>query len=66
MQNQDDDTTKEIVRDAKTTADEAEETLDEAGDKIKVGAKAVGNNLKDLDRDLDTEYDKEKINEDLT
>ena len=53
-------------RDAKTTADEAEETLDEAGDKIKVGAKAVGNKLKDLDRDLDTEYDKEKINEDLT
>ena len=49
-------------RDAKTTADEAEETLDESGDKIKVGAKAVGNKLKDLDRDLDTEYDKEKIN----
>jgi len=54
------------VRDAKTTADEAEETLDESGDKIKVGAKAVGNKLKDLDRDLDTEYDKEKINKDLT
>ena len=53
-------------RDAKTTADEAEETLDEAGDKIKAGAKAVGNKLKDPDRDLDTEYDKEKINEDLT
>jgi len=41
MQNYDDDTTKEIERDAKTTADEAKETLDEAGDKIKAGAKAV-------------------------
>ena len=66
MQNYDDDMTKEIERDAKTTADEAKETLDEAGDKIKAEAIVVGNNLKDPDRDLDTEYDKEKINEDLT
>jgi len=66
MQNYDDDTTKEIERDAKTTADEAKETLDEAGDKIKAEAIAVGNNLKDPDRDLDTEYDKEKIKKDFT
>ena len=66
MQNYDDDMTKEIERDAKTTADEAKKTHDEAGDKIKAGAKAVGNKLEDPDRDLDTEYDKEKINEDLT
>lgn len=66
MQNYDDDTTKEIERDAKTTADEAKETLDEAGDKIKAEAIAVGNNLKDPDRDLDTEYDEEKIKEDFT
>ena len=66
MQNYDDDMTKEIERDAKTTTDEAKETLDEAGDKIKAGAKAAGNKLKDPDRDLDTEYDKEKIKEDLT
>ena len=66
MQNYDDDTTKEIERDAKTTADEAKETLDEAGDKIKAGAKAVWDNLKHPDRDLDTEYDEEKIKEDFT
>ena len=66
MQNYDDDMTKEIERDAKTTADEAKETLDEAGDKIKVEAIVVGNNLKDPDRDLDTEYDKEKIKKDFT
>lgn len=48
-------------RDAKTTSDETIETLDEVGDKIKAGAKAVGNNIKDLDRDLDTEYDNEKL-----
>ena len=66
MQNYDDDMTKEIERDAKTTADEAKETLDEAGDKIKAEAIVVGNNLKDPDRDLDTEYDKEKIKEDFT
>ena len=53
-------------RDAKTTADEAKETLDEAGDKIKAEAIVVGNNLKDPDRDLDTEYDKEKIKKDFT
>jgi hypothetical protein len=66
MQNYDDDMTKEIERDAKTTADEAKETLDEAGDKIKAEAIVVGNNLKDPDRDLDTEYDKEKIKKDFT
>jgi hypothetical protein len=66
MQNYDDDMTKEIERDAKTTADEAKETLDEAGEKIKAEAIVVGNNLKDPDRDLDTEYDKEKIKKDFT
>ena len=66
MQNYDDDMTKEIERDAKTTTDEAKETLDEAGDKIKAEAIVVGNNLKDPDRDLDTEYDKEKIKKDFT
>ena len=52
-------------RDAKTTADEPKESLDEAGDKIKAEAIVVGNNLKDPDRDLDTEYDKEKIKKDF-
>ena len=34
-----------------------------AGDKIKAGAKAVANKIKDPDRDLGTEYDKEKVKE---
>jgi len=34
-----------------------------AVDKIKAGAKAVGNKIKDPDRDLGTEYEKEKIKE---
>ena len=34
-----------------------------AGDKIKAGAKAVANKIKDPDKDLGTEYDKEKVKE---
>lgn len=37
--------------------------LEDAGDKIKAGAKAVGNKIKDPDKDLGTEYDKEKFKE---
>lgn len=39
--------------------------LDEAGDKIKAGAKAVANKLDDTDKDTETEYRKEKLKEDL-
>jgi hypothetical protein len=42
---------------------DAERDLEDAGDKIKAGAKAVGNKIKDSDRDLGTEYDKEKFKE---
>jgi hypothetical protein len=42
---------------------ETERDLEDAGDKIKAGAKAVGNKIKDPDKDLGTEYDKEKIKE---
>jgi hypothetical protein len=42
---------------------EAERDLEDAGDKIKAGAKAVGNKIKDPDRDLGTEYEAEKIEE---
>ncbi len=45
--------------------DDTGEELENAGDKIKAGAKAVGNKLADPDRDLDTEYQKEKIKEKL-
>jgi len=42
---------------------DAERNLEDAGDKIKAGAKAVANKIKDPDRDLGTEYNKEKIKE---
>lgn len=65
MQNYDDDATKEIER-CQNNFWWGKETLDEVGDKIKAGTKTVGNKIKDLDRDLDTEYDNEKLKEDLT
>jgi hypothetical protein len=34
-----------------------------AGDKIKAGVKAVGKKIQDPDRDLGTEYEKEKVKE---
>ena len=34
-----------------------------AGDKIKAGLKAVGKKIQDPDRDLETEYEKEKTKE---
>jgi len=40
---------------------EAERDLEDASDKVQSGAKAVANKLSDPDRDLDTEYQKEKI-----
>ncbi|CAN5802889.1 hypothetical protein BH23THE1_BH23THE1_23870 [soil metagenome] len=40
--------------------DESESVLDEAVDKAKAGTKAVINKVKDTDKDLDTEYNKEK------
>jgi hypothetical protein len=42
---------------------ETERGLEDVGDKIKAGAKAVGNKIKDPDKDLGTEYDKEKLKE---
>jgi hypothetical protein len=40
-----------------------EDSLDEAGDKIKAGAKAMANKIDDPDRDMGTEYNKEKLKE---
>jgi len=45
---------------------ETGQDLEDAGDKIKAGAKAVANKVKDPDKDLDTEYEKEKIKEKFT
>ena len=40
--------------------DESESILDEAVDKVKAGTKAVVNKVKDTDKDLGKEYNKEK------
>jgi hypothetical protein len=45
------------------TKGETEQALENIGDKVKAGAKALGKKIEDPDRDLGTEYDKEKINE---
>jgi hypothetical protein len=44
---------------------DAERDVEDAGDKLKAGAKAVASKIKNPDRDLGTEYDKEKIKEEL-
>ena len=44
---------------------EAERDMEDAADKVKAGAKAVGSKLSDPDRDLETEYQKEKFKEKL-
>ena len=40
--------------------DESESILDEAVDKVQAGTKAVVNKVKDTDKDLGEEYNKEK------
>ncbi len=40
--------------------DESESILDEAVDSVKAGTKAVVNKVKDTDKDLGEEYNKEK------
>ena len=42
---------------------EAERDAEDAGDKVKAGARALGNKIEDPDRDLGTEYEKEKLKE---
>ena len=44
---------------------DVERDLEDASDKVQAGAKAVANKLEDPDRDLETEYQKEKIKEKL-
>lgn len=45
------------------TKGETEKDLEDAGDKIKAGAKALGKKIADPHKDLGTEYDKEKMKE---
>jgi hypothetical protein len=42
---------------------EARRGVEDAGDKIKAGAKAIGKKVEDPNRDLETEYEKEKFKE---
>ena len=42
---------------------DTEQDLENAGDKIKAGTKAVANKIKDPNRDLGTEYETEKLKE---
>jgi hypothetical protein len=45
------------------TKGDTEREVEDAGDKIKAGAKAIGSKIKNPKRDLGTEYRKEKIKE---
>ena len=45
------------------TKTDAEEELEDAGDKVKAGAKAFGKKVADPDKDIESEYEKEKIKE---
>jgi len=44
---------------------ETEQNLENAGDKIKAGAKALGKKIEDPDRALRTEYNREKFKENV-
>lgn len=41
------------------------EGMEDAGDKMKAGAKAMGDKMKDTGKDMETEYNKEKVKEKL-
>jgi hypothetical protein len=56
---------KEEVRREVNTKSEAERDLEDAGDKMKAGARAMGAKMDDPDRDLGTQYKKKKAEEKL-
>jgi uncharacterized protein (DUF305 family) len=56
---------KEEVRREVDTKSEAEQDLEDAGDKIKAGAKAMGAKMEDPDRDMGAQYEKKKAEEKL-
>ena len=45
------------------TKTDTEEELEDAGDKVEAGAKAFVKKVADPDKDLESEYEKEKIKE---
>jgi hypothetical protein len=56
---------KEEVRREVDTKSEAEQDLEDAGDKMKAGAKAMGAKMEDPDRDMGAQYEKKKSEEKL-
>jgi hypothetical protein len=56
---------KEEVRREVSTKSEAERDLEDAGDKMKAGAKAMGAKMEDPDRDMGAQYEKKKAEEKL-
>jgi hypothetical protein len=57
------DTKDDVKEDVKGAGHEVKEGAEDAKDKLKAGTKAVFNKVKDPDKDIGTEYDKEKIKE---
>ena len=49
-----------IKRKTEDTVDDTKGAFKEAGDKIKSGAKAMGNKIKDPDKDIETEIIKKR------
>lgn len=56
---------KEEVKREVDTKSEAKQDMEDAGDKMKAGAKAMGAKMKDPDRDMGAEYEKKKSEERL-
>jgi hypothetical protein len=54
---------KEEVSREIDTKSEAERDLEDAGDKMKAGARAMGAKIEDPDRDLGAQYEKKKAEE---
>ncbi len=62
MANYNDDEREYKIK-TENAADDTKGDLEEMGDKMKAGAKAMGNKMKDPDKDMEMEYDKEKLKE---
>ena len=56
---------KEEVKREVNTKSEAKQDMEDAGDKMKAGAKAMGAKIKDPDRDMGAQYEKKKTEERL-
>jgi hypothetical protein len=56
---------KEEVKREVDTKSEVKQDLEDAGDKMKAGAKAMGSKMEDPDRDTGAQYEKKKAEERL-